>query len=388
MANITKSGAPSAALPINQVSRITNALARITLGQDAPTLVNSSDYVSLGTKLGLMGKKENFLSALTARIAKTVLNGRKYKSAWRGLYYDDIEWAAYVQEIEVMMPDAMDDVSVDLQDGDSIDMYIINKPKAREKFYYSRDTETYMITIQKHWMTTAFTGAAGMSAFFQYVRQQLLNKMELGTENMGRLTTLNMVGLQYGTPRHIHLGTEYTTASGNTVAANYALQDSGFLRFMSKRFKDYASYMGTFSVDYNAEGIPEFTPASELRTIVPTTVLTSMESVVSWNAFHADIIKLGHNIEVPYWLSKTDPLSFQIRVNSSLDDGNLVPKDVNVENLVGIMYDRKAIGCYRTTEEVTTTPYNSRGRYWNTYWHGDRFWFNNLGKQVLIFTLD
>ena len=52
MANITKSGAPSAALPINQVSRITNALARITLGQDAPTLVNSSDYVSLGTKLG------------------------------------------------------------------------------------------------------------------------------------------------------------------------------------------------------------------------------------------------------------------------------------------------------------------------------------------------
>ena len=141
------------------------------------------------------------------------------------------------------------------------------------------------------------------------------------------------------------------------------------------------------SVLYNAEKHQEFTPKENLMTIVPSEVLTSLESEVLWNAFHKDIIELGHNITVPYWLSPQDPLNYQIRLNASMDDANPNYQEVSVEGLVGIMYDREAMGCYRTTTEVSTTPYNSRGRYWNTYWHGDRFWFNNLGKNGVIFTL-
>lgn len=375
-----------ASLPIEQVYTITNAIAKITLGEEAPTVVDSSGFVSLGTRLGLNNKKENFLSSLTAKIAKTIINGRRYKNKWQGLYYDDVEWAAYIQMIEVDMPDAMEDVSTDLVDGQSVDMYVIAKPKAREKFYYSRATETYMITIQKHWFTTAFTGPEGMAAFFQYVKQKLLNKMELGTENMGRLTALNWIGLQSGTPREIHLCAEYAAATGLGIPSA-PLEEERFLRFMSKRFKDYADFLSTFSVEYNAEGIPDFTPDTDLRTIIPKTVMTSMESNVEWQAFHKDAVALGSNITIPYWLSKSAPLDFQIRVNKSMDDANPNPQVVTIEGLVGIMYDKLAMGCYRTTTEVSTTPYNSRGRYWNTFWHGDRFWFNNLGKNGLIFTL-
>lgn len=372
-------------LNINQVYTITNEVAKITLGEIAPKIVDSSSFVSLGTKLGLQGKTENFMNVLTARIAKTVINNKRYKSKWAGLFYDDIEWGAYVQMIDGEMPDAIEDVSTNLQDGESIDMYIVAKPKAREKFYYSRATETYMLTIQKHWLTTAFTGPAGMASFLNMLKQKLLNKMELGTENMGRLTALNWAGLQVGSAREVHLVTEYQDATGNTTAK--PLQDGRFLRFMGKRFKDYGEYMGSMSVLYNAEKHQEFTPKESLMTIVPTEVLTSLESVVLWNAFHKDIVELGHNITVPYWLSPRTPLDYQIRLNASMDDANPNYQNVNVEGLVGIMYDREAMGCYRTTTEVSTTPYNSRGRYWNTYWHGDRFWFNNLGKNGLIFTL-
>lgn len=374
-------------LKINQAYTITNAVAKITLGEEAPTVVDASGFVSLGTKLGLMNKKENFINTLTAVIAKTTINSRRYKSKWAGLYYDDIEWGAYLQMIDGDMPDAIEDVSTDLKDGESVDMYEISKPKAREKFYYARATETYRITIQKHWLTTAFTGPAGMSSFISMVKTKLLNKMELGTENMGRLTALNWIGLQKNTIREIHLLQRYQAASGLTANATTALQDNRFLRFMSKTFKDEATNLGTFSVEYNAEGHAEFTPQDELYTIIPNPVLTSMETVVLWNAFHKDIVELGHNISVPYWLSKADPLSFQIKVNTSMDDANPQPQVVDCEKVVGIMYDRMAMGCYRTTTEVSTTPYNSRGRYWNTYWHGDRFWFNNLGKNGLIFTL-
>lgn len=374
-------------LHVEQVYDITNAVARITLGQDAMSVVDASGFVSLGTRLGMMGKTENFLNTLTARIAKTVINSKRYKSKWRGLYYDDVEWGAYIQMIDGEMPDAIEDVSTDLQDGESVDMYIIAKPKVHEKFYYSRATETYMITIQKHWLTTAFTGPRGMASFIDMVKTKLLNKMELGTENMGRLTALNWGALQKDTPREIHLITEYQNATGLTVNAATALQDGRFLRFVSKRFKDYAEYLGTFSVKYNAEGHEEFTPKEDLMTIVPSTVETSMESVVMWNAFHKELIELGNNITVPYWLSEADPLNYQIKINASMDDGNPSVKVVSMEGLLAMMYDRQAMGCYRTTTEVSTTPYNSRGRYWNTYWHGDRFWFNNLGKQGLIFTL-
>lgn len=376
-----------AVLKVNQVAPITNAVAKITLGEEAPTIVDSSDFVSLGTKLMQSGKTENFLSTLAARIAKTVIDYKRYKSVWRGLFYDDIEWAAYIQYIEGVLPDAIEDESVELVNGESVDMYKVSKPEARQKFFYSRAAETYKITIQKHWITTAFTGAAGMASFFEMVRTQVLNKMELGTENMGRLTSLNMAGITQGTVNEIHVVTDYQRETGRNIQTTNPLHDGAFMRFFSKRMRDVSSDMAAFNSYMNLEKHPDFTPVDEQYSIIPTPVLTAMETEVLWRAFHTEFVKLEHTIEVPYWLSPKDKLNFSIKVNKTMNDENVVPETKNVQGLLAVLYDRKAMGCYRTTTEVTTTPYNSAGRYWNTYWHGDRFWFNNLSKQFVMFTL-
>ena len=62
--------------------------------------------------------------------------------------------------------------------------------------------------------------------------------------------------------------------------------------------------------------------------------------------------------------------------------------DKTIENVVGVLFDREAIGTFRQEEKVLTTPVNARGAYYNTFWHEKQMWFNDMSENAVIFTLN
>jgi hypothetical protein len=59
-----------------------------------------------------------------------------------------------------------------------------------------------------------------------------------------------------------------------------------------------------------------------------------------------------------------------------------------VDDILGLVYDRDACGCYKWDEEVATTPVNAGGLYYNTFYHLQQLWFNDLSENFVIFTLN
>lgn len=373
---------------INQVYDIVNAISQQALGGSAISVQDSATLVSLGTQtLGNALFAENFTNALVSRIGKTIVDAKAYNNKYAGLVYNDFEWGAIVQKIHIEVGDAEEDLSVDLQDGDSIDMYVISKPEVNQKFYYKRSAWAFKITIQKVWLKDAFLNAGAMGAFLNGIETKIRNKMNIANENLGKLVTANEAGLLYGTAQEVKALTEYTKATGKTVSAAVALHDEGFLRFFSELLNNYVDFMGVANVLYNPNHLLKFTDPSEMCIITLTEVQNALKAQVQYNAYHKDLVDIRSNIVVPYWQNPRNKMQVQVKVNASLDDANPQIKNVTIPNLLAVMYDRKAMGTYRQNTEVATTPYNARGRYTNTFWHEDKFYFNDLDEQAVIFTL-
>ena len=333
----------------NQIYELVNTIAEQTLGQSTIKATDTSTLVALGTQvLNSTGNAENFMNTLVQRIGRTIISYRKYTNSLKGIVYNDIEWGAVVQKIKVQMPKMVADDAYDLQDGVSIDMYKVQKPKAKQKFFVNRTPYSTYISIQEFQLKEAFTNASAMGSFISAIFGEVQNSLELSIENLGRLTIANFIALT-GTAQRVNLVTEYNAATGETITADKALYDNSFLRF---------AILDDFQ--------------------------TACETQVQYAAFNAEYVKLESNIMVPYWQSVDEPTS----INLEVSDGAGGSSAVVMENIVGFLFDREALGTYRKEEAVLTTPMNARGRYTNTFWHEKQMWFNDLSENGIVFTLN
>ena len=78
-----------------------------------------------------------------------------------------------------------------------------------------------------------------------------------------------------------------------------------------------------------------------------------------------------------------------IHVNASyLDkDGTIKTAEINQDNVFGVLFDTEAAGYTTIDEEVSTTPYNSSGRYVNTFWHFTDRYYNDFTENAIVFIL-
>ena len=368
----------------NQIYELVNTIAEQTLGQSNIKATDTSTLVALGTQiLNSTGNAENFMNTLVQRIGRTIISYRKYTNSLKGIVYNDIEWGAVVQKIKVQMPKMVADDAYDLQDGVSIDMYKVQKPKAKQKFFVNRTPYSTYISIQEFQLKEAFTNASAMGSFISAIFGEVQNSLELSIENLGRLTIANFIALT-GTAQRVNLVTEYNAATGETITADKALYDNSFLRFAIGRMNRMKKKMTAMSTLYNKEGETRHTPLADQRFAILDDFQTACETQVQYAAFNAEYVKLESNIMVPYWQSVDEPTS----INLEVSDGAGGSSAVVMENIVGFLFDREALGTYRKEEAVLTTPMNARGRYTNTFWHEKQMWFNYLSENGIVFTLN
>ena len=60
----------------------------------------------------------------------------------------------------------------------------------------------------------------------------------------------------------------------------------------------------------------------------------------------------------------------------------------NIENLVGVIFDREALGYTVMNEWSATTPLNASGGYWNTFYHFLMKWWVDYSEKGIILLLD
>lgn len=377
-------------IEVNQIYDLCNQIFQQMTGRTDIEAVDSASLVAMGNEVSNLGKNDLWLNTLARRIGLTIDSYRVYRNRFSDLYRTQVEWGALVQKLTVEMPDAVADdmYKVGQMNGQALDHYIINNPKAKQKIFDKETPYSFFITMQEKMLTEAFLNAGAMSSFVNQVFGKVQNKIEVVLEDLARVALVNMM-CNLSTKQEIKLVTLYNSKTGSTLNPQTALFDPAFMRFAIGMMNNIASKLETMSVLFNTDGYDRFTPKSEQRFYVLADFITQLETVVQYAAFNPQYVNKSVDIAVPYWqgVKEGDDIN-DIAILSKVIGKVDSKVDKTIENVVGVLFDREAIGTFRQEEKVLTTPVNARGAYYNTFWHEKQMWFNDMSENAVIFTLN
>lgn len=389
------------ALTSNQIYTIVNEVAEQAMGNKAIAVVDNAGLIALGdTVLGSDATKNNFVNTLTDRIGRTIVSFRAYHSHFPDFERDSIEWGNILQKIKVGMPEAEEDQSYNLKDGAGVDMYAINKPKANQLLFTNETPWQTHITIHLDMLEKAFLSASAMGSFISAVFGEVQNRIELAMENLSMDCVNNYIaevikGKTHHPNRIINLVTEYKDKTGvdHTTQPLNALDDEEFLKYVVRRINSLSTtleYMtkGLYNVSANIDGsrTPTYsrhTPKSEQRMMLFIEMVNALKTNINSKAFNMEQVAIDIPFKtVPFWQSLETPSEINVKCASGGTDASVT------ESLVmGILYDREAMGTYKKKYRTSTTPVNSAGLYYNVYYHMTTMYFNDLSENAVVFLL-
>lgn len=369
----------------NQIYALVNGAAQQAIGETALAANDTQSLVALGNSvLTSSSNTEAFLNVLCQRIGRTIFAFRAYRNKFGDLVLNDFEMGAILQKISFHLFQAEEDPSFELTDGQSIDMYEVSKPVVDQKLFVKRTPYMFHVTIARQLLKEAFLSIEAMDSFIGYVFATMQNSIEYSLENLGRATLANMIAEASATAaRKVDLVTLYKAISGDeSITAATALYNEQFLRFAIGQINMYSDKMTDMSVQYNDGTIERFTPYDEQKIILLNEFKRMSETQVQYAAFNKNLVSVdGAFKTVNYWQAAQTPMSINVKRAS---DGEATV----INNIIGVMYDRNALGVYQEEQEVLTSPVNAAGRYYNTFYHLKRLWFNDRSENFVYFTLN
>lgn len=391
------------ALQANQIYKIVNEVAQQAMGSKAITVVDKAGLIALGnTVLESDATKNNFINALTDRIGRTIVSFREYHSHFPDFERDSIEWGNILQKLKIAMPVAEEDQSYNLVDGTSVDQYKINKAKVNQLLFTSETPWQTHITVHLDALEKAFIDTTAMGAFISGMFGEVQNRIELAMENLSMNCVNNYIGEIYSRRntegsknRTFKLLTLYKEATGvdHINTPRKALDDEEFLKFtvrLINRISSTMEYMttGRYNTTSNTGDdnqtnlYTRHTPKSEQKMMLFIDLVNALKTNINSKAFNMEQVAIDIPfMTVPFWQAIDSPSEISLKKNASEEDDK-------VDNVMGILYDREAMGTYKKQYNSLTTPVNAAGRYYNVFYHMRTLFFNDLTENAVIFVLE
>lgn len=389
------------ALSAKQIYTIVNEVAKQAMGSSDIAVVDNTGLIALGnTLLGSNDTKNNFINALTDRIGRTIVSFRAYHSHFPDFERDAIEWGNILQKLKIAMPDAESDQSYDLTNGASVDQYKINKPKVNQLLFSSETPWQTHITIHQKNLKKAFLSAESMGIFISGVFGEVQNRIELAMENLSMDCVNNyiaeIVSRKKDKPtRVVKLITEYLNKTGVDLNTNptKALDDEDFLKYVVRRINSLSinfEYMSSgifnhgeaFSSKDDVSVITRHTPKSEQRMMLFIDLVNALKTNINSKAFNMEQVAVDIPFQtVPFWQSMKTPSNINVKISST-------GETITQSNVMGILYDREAMGTFKKDYISSTSPFNSAGLYYNVFYHMLTMYYNDLSENAVIFLLE
>lgn len=370
-------------MAVKQIYDIVNSVNSQTMGVTDLTVVDEQGLISLGeTILTTNGLADTWLNSLAQRIGKTIISFREYKSKYSDMVLDSMQWGNIVQKIKVSMPEATEDESYSLVDGQSVDMYKVANPKVTQSFFTTETPYQFYVTIKREQLEEAFTSETSMNGFIGAIYGEVQNAIELSLESLARNCINNFIAECIGTKRQINLLGLYNTETNKSLTVDTCLHDKEFLAFCVSRINLISKYMENMTKIYNNGTETRHTPKSLQHLRVLEDFESRLETVVQYQAFRDGYVKLNNYHTTSFWQNIKKPYSLAVKRAS---DKNVINNDST--KILAVLYDRDALGLYKKDSWTSTTPFNSAGGYYNTYYHHKELYFNDLSENFVVFCI-
>lgn len=383
-------------MTFEDASAILNNIRKQVTGEVLLAPVNTAEFVSVGTTL-LQSGYDPVLDAITQMVTKTIFSIRPYSRKFGGIKVDSEMWGSIVRKLAVADKPFEANAEFDLVDGQSIDHYKVSKPDVLELKFYGAEDFSKHYTIFKDQLNNAFTGVAEFSRFMSMVVQNVSDMIEQNFESIARMIIANYVGgKKVANNGVIHLLTEYNAETGLSLTnvTVFAPANFGdFMKWVYARIATLTSLMTErstkFQINVTGKPITRHTPFEYQKVYLYAKLLNDMNARVLADTFHYDFIEYADVEAVNYWQSIETPMSIDVTPNYLDADGSIkTGTEQNITNLVGVIFDREALGYTVMNEWSATTPLNASGGYWNTFYHFLMKWWVDYSEKGIILLLD
>lgn len=365
-----------------QIYQLVNELNKQAYGEKAAVEVaDLQGLIALGDFVMNAGATEAYLNTLALRIYQTIFSYRAYYNKLALLVLSDTEYGAILQKISMKLPEMQADPTYSLVDGQSVDHWVVNKPEVVQKLFYTLTPYMLPITIERKALKESFLSASAMESFYGMVYGRLQTALEKTLEDLGHATINNFMAEISEGANNIKLVTMYNNDHGTTLTPAQALRDKDWLRYATGKIKLYSKKMTDLSTMFNQGDIERHTPYDDQNIYIAADFITQSETVSEFEAFHRELVSLNGYRELTWWQNSAPGQELSINVNRASDG-----KAIAIDNIIGFIHDRDALGIYKRTEDVVSTPVNAFALYYNTVWHERQMWFNDLSENAVMFT--
>lgn len=369
---------------VNDIYTIVNEAAAQSMGTKAIAVIDLQSFLTLGNDvLSSQTDTDNFYGALVQRISKTIFSNRPYNSDFsKVIRRDQTTWGQAVQKINIDIDQAQTDGSLVLTEGQSVDMYKVHKATITQKIFKKSSAYELQMTYQRQWLKQAFISPDAMGSFIASIAQRVSDTQTLAEENLTQLAIANLCAELHDKPkRKVTILTQFNKIFSQELTADSALYNSDFLKFLSSRIDTMSRKMTRMSKGYNDGSVARHTPKDYQLLFVSSDLDSALRVFGYSSTYNADYMKLPKYTVMPYW---QDPQSAKAINVKRASDGT--PKSIN--NQLCLLADYEALGTYRHDLRSYTTPFNSKGEYYNQFIKAEDMYFNDLSENAISFVLE
>ncbi len=381
---------------VNQLHTLINSVSKEILGTTAVVQEDLANVVDLGKSIFDATSVDNYVKKLVDHIGKVVFVNRLYAGGVPSVLMDSWEYGSVLQKVSSDMPVATANESWALEDGTDYSPDVFYKPSVSAKFFNSKVTFEIPLSFTEVQVKESFSSAAQLNGFISMLVTGVENAMTVKLDALIMRTINNMVGEtlyaglqvagvidpQKDSVSAVNLLKQYNTATGLTLTAAKAISDPAFIRYATYVIGMYQDRMSKVSTLFNAGGKERFTPKDMQHVVLLSDFSKASETFLMSATFNEDRVALPSHESVPFW--QGSGLTYGFADTSSINVKTSSGKVVALTGIIGVIFDRDALGVSNLSRRVTTN-YNAKAEFYTNFYKFDAGYYNDLNENIVVF---
>lgn len=397
-------------MEVKQIYTLINSVSSEVLGRTDIVTEDLTGIVDLGKEVFNQSAVDNYVKSLVNHIGKVIFVNRPYAGKVPSVLMDAWEFGSVLEKISADVPEAEENDTWNLTDGQSYDQDVFHKPTVTAKFFNSKVTFEVPVSITERQVKESFSNAAQLNGFISMIYAAVEKSMTIKADALIMRTINNMIAetvladaqafgataagdmagadlASASTARCVNLLKLYNdkTGASTKLTAAKAITDPDFIRFASYVMGTYADRLQSISTVFNVGGKERFTPKDMLHVVLLSDFAKAAQTYLYSDTFNRGDVLLPQAETVPFWQGSGQNYEFASTGNINIKESG--GKAVEISGVLGVMFDRDALGVCNLDRRVTTN-YNAKAEFFNNYYKFDAGYFNDTNENFVVFFIE
>lgn len=381
-------------MEVKQIYQLVNSATQEVLGESALLKEDLGNLVDIGTAIFNANAVDAYAKKLVNHVGRMVFVNRPYTGGVPSVLMDSWLYGSVLEKVSAAMPEATENESWSLEDGASYDPNVFHKPTVTVKFFNKKVTFEVEMSFTEVQLRQSFSSAEQMNGFLSMIYSAVDKSMTVKIDSLIMRTINNMIGeTVYAETsgasissrtgnKAVNLLYMYNQQYSKSLTAAACLTDPDFIRYAAYIMGLYESRLSKISSLFNIGGEARFTPADMLHVVTLSDFRKAAAVFLQSDTFNMDLVSLPRSEEIPYWQGSGTGYAFTDtgKVYITTASGH----DVTVTGVLGVMFDRDALGVTNLDRRVTTN-YNAKAEFYNNFYKFDCGSFNDTSENFVVF---